>query len=404
VWAAVFWLKGVESERPVHFLLSVVLISLAALTKYFGITMVPLLLAFSVARNKRARLHLLYLLIPIMVLLVFEWASYKMYGVGLIGSALAYPATRGAAFMFSRFFTGLAFTGGCLISVLFFAPFVWSRRAISLGVALSFGIFVLLVAIGRIDPLSFWTDSGVRWAIVMQMALFVVAGAHLMAFAVLDLVKNKDAPSLLLFLWIVGTFVFATFVNWAVTGRTILPMAPAAGILVARALERRYEGREPIQIRRLAAAALIPAALVSLAVTWADFTWANSQRTAARTCKAKLANHKGKIWFQGHWGYQYYMERMGALALDFNQSVLAKDDIMIMPANNSSLRIPPESSFLLTGHFQLMPCSWLSTQQVYLGGAFYSSEAGPMPFVLGPVEPETYLFYRIRPTSAENAG
>jgi hypothetical protein len=44
---------------------------------------------------------------------------------------------------------------------------------------------------------------------------------------------QKSADALLLLLWIVGTFCFATFFNWSITARTFLPMGPAVATPVA---------------------------------------------------------------------------------------------------------------------------------------------------------------------------
>ncbi len=52
VWAAALWVHGLERDDSRLLVLAVVCISLAALTKYFGISLVPLLLAYSWAKNR----------------------------------------------------------------------------------------------------------------------------------------------------------------------------------------------------------------------------------------------------------------------------------------------------------------------------------------------------------------
>ncbi len=44
IWAAIFWIEGIDSDRPVFLAASVILIAASALTKYFGAALVPLLL------------------------------------------------------------------------------------------------------------------------------------------------------------------------------------------------------------------------------------------------------------------------------------------------------------------------------------------------------------------------
>ena len=55
VWAIYFWLRGTEEGCKVSMLASVVLIALSALTKYFGICLLPLLTAHSIASRHEVR-------------------------------------------------------------------------------------------------------------------------------------------------------------------------------------------------------------------------------------------------------------------------------------------------------------------------------------------------------------
>jgi hypothetical protein len=72
----------------------------------------------------------------------------------------------------------------------------------------------------------------------------------------------------MLMLWVLGTFVFAAFMNWTVNARSILPMTPAIGILIVRRLE--YFGMIQTRIRKITLCAISSAAL-ALLVTQADF-------------------------------------------------------------------------------------------------------------------------------------
>src|SRR6185437_11350990 len=52
VWALVFWIEGTERKRLGYFVLAAFLIALAALTKYFGVCLIPLVAAWSIARKR----------------------------------------------------------------------------------------------------------------------------------------------------------------------------------------------------------------------------------------------------------------------------------------------------------------------------------------------------------------
>src|SRR5438067_8694964 len=129
-----------------------------------------------------------------------------------------------------QFLTGLSFTGGCLFPALFYAAFLKSRKVLIGGIA----IFLALLpsfyfGIGR--GLTSRTDV---LAVTAEGALFATIGIGILALAMADVVQRKTAESLLLSLWVFGTFFFATMMNWSITARTLLPMAPAVVILLIR--------------------------------------------------------------------------------------------------------------------------------------------------------------------------
>ena len=71
----------------------------------------------------------------------------------------------------------------------------------------------------------------------IQLTLFIAGGFSVMALAAADAWKRRDADSLLLMLWVLGTFIFTGFVNWTINARSVLPLIPAAGILLARRVD-----------------------------------------------------------------------------------------------------------------------------------------------------------------------
>ena len=69
-----------------------------------------------------------------------------------------------------------------------------------------------------------------------QVVFWAVGGISVLALAFADVFRRRDAYSWLLLLWVFGTFLFTAFFNWTVNGRSLLPLAPAVGILIARRL------------------------------------------------------------------------------------------------------------------------------------------------------------------------
>ncbi|MBI5570088.1 MAG: glycosyltransferase family 39 protein [Desulfomonile tiedjei] len=405
VCSAALWVHGLEDEKWSCLFLAVICISLATLTKYFAISMVPLLFVYSLARTHSVGRWLFLLLIPIAVLVGYEMLTYRLYGTGLLAGAASYAVVAGQTRGWDglvRGLIGLSFTGGCLAAAAFYAPILWPRRAWVTGLAALAVLTGILVSLGNVGSLDLKQGGGIRWGVTLELALFTTAGLHVLLLAGTDLWKRRDPAALLLFLWIFGTFTFTTFLNWSTNARTVLPMVPALGILVVRRLDEVLEGDVTDRLGSVFYP-MIPAAVLALSVTWADFSLAESQRLAARSILADYKGYNHTIWFQGHWGFQYYMEAGGAKPLDFRSPVFEEGDLMVVPSNNSNLSALTPDMFRLTDTRSVMPFRWIGTVQKHLGAGFYSDRWGPLPFAFGSVKPETYEIFVVGRYAEPNA-
>jgi len=169
-------------------------------------------------------------------------------------------------------------------------------------------------------------------------------------------------------------------------------MLPAGAILVIRRLN--YFAKESVSDNWQALWPLLPAALISFLVIWADYSIANIQRSAVNTVGVKLSNYKYQVTFQGHWGFQYYMESLGYKAVDFGVKPSA-GDAMVIPFNNTNLVVPKKDKFTLMGLIQEQPLGWLSVLKFGYAG-FYSSLWGPLPFFIGEIPPEEFFVYTVK--------
>lgn len=402
-WALVLWIRGLERRSPWSLAASGLLIGLCVLTKYFGASLLPLIVAYSLARERRIGSWTLYLLIPAAMLLAYQLGTQALYGRGLLSDAAAYASNwqaRGEDPLYAKFFASLGYAGACVIPVLFFAPLLWSWR-LTLGVLLLLGVGAwvciargatpsyapeLLALQPRLIPIQGWLAFG--------------AGLSMLALAVSDLWRRRDALSLLLFLWLVGTFAFAGFINWTNNGRSVLPIAPVAGILIVRRLEARSPdgtvlgrglGRGPGSSSKLALGlAFAPGVLIALLATWSDYLWSNSVREqSARIC-AEYESQSGTLWFQGHWGFQYYMERGGARPVDRYNGLLKRGDLVIMPRNNTRVKFPASQNHRKIAEIEQSSPPWAHTSSRKLGAGFYASILGPLPYVIGPPPDDLY--------------
>ena len=392
VWAVVLWMRGLESGKHLLLFLGAVLIAVCALTKYFGMILLVLLLVYSLVKKRKLGAWVLFLLIPVIILAGYQWLTYVLYGRGLLLDAVAYatnPRWVGRADLLTKGMTGLVFTGGCIITGLFYIPLLWSRKFITVGVLLTILFIFALSFAEKIGAVTVHNAGVVKWGFLVQLGLMAVAGVSLLGLAGMDLWKCRNAESLLLLLWVLGTFIFAGFINWTVNARSILPMVPAAGILLMRRIERRSRDKEKTKLWWIVWP-LVPAALVAVLVGWADYTWANTARDAAAKIGEKFKDKPGNVWFQAHWGFQYYMEAAGGRALDFEHLELESDDVIIVPLNNTRTRLLSENMVHIGEVFRFAPCRWAATMNYLLGAGFYSDIWGRLPFAIGPVGLEEY--------------
>jgi hypothetical protein len=290
----------------------------------------------------------------------------------------------------------LAFAGGSLLPLLFFAPWLWRRWVLLAGGFVTFGVWYGLfkqwnnLGLPRIIPLSMSKD----WDFLLQMALLTAGGLHLLLLVAADLYRRRDIGSIILALWIMSGLFFAAVLNWTVSARSILPMVPAAAILLVRRLEA---ARGNSMAGGWLLWPLIPAAAVTLSLVIADYQLANSARTAAEQIIAKYKTTDGTVWFEGHSGFQYYMGKLGGQRIDVEQSLLQPGDIVVVPELGTITALPPGSVGWVE-FFQYAPSSWMNLMCGTEGGktaGFYSASDGPVPFVIGKLPPQNYFTVKV---------
>lgn len=387
VWGATLWARGLESKSPAPNIASAMVITAGVLTKFFAISLVPLLLVFTAMSGRRAWPRATLLLMPLLALAVYELYTRHLYGFGHFlasaGYAAAYQENQGLDAA-RKILTGFAFLGAGAAPALFLAPVLW-RDAGRGGVAMLMALAAAGVAAlwwrgwqpaetGKPLPALFW----------LQYALWMAAGIHILLLATAEIYTRRDRWSVLLLLWLVGTLVFGMFLYHFVNIRVLLPALPAVALLCARRLAHLDDPPPRFGLSIALAAALA----LALAVASADLRLANAQRIAAQRIAPET--RPGTTWFSGHWGFQYYMEVRGARPIDRNNPMLRDGDTVVTPANASNrITVKPDGASLPES-MELPVCQWLTTMHQDVGAGFYSEIWGPLPFVFGVVPKEKY--------------
>jgi hypothetical protein len=355
----------------------------------------------------------------------------------MFGAASHYARTYPSVFpggWVAKTIIGLTFAGGSLGPLVIFAPWVWRRRALAAG-----GLAVIGLTLALFWN---WSDFGLfmntnaellkSWEFAAQIAFWAVAGVNLLLLAGSEAwnqdpkseIRNpteirspkseirkpgnqekknflrvpgflaslfpKSEVSLLLVLWILDGLLFATVLNWTINGRSMLPIVPAAAILLVRRLEAAgfLAGGAPPGRRH--AWLLVPLGL-SAALAWsltlADFQMTGVFKTAALDTikKYHAASANRQLWFEGHGTIQYYLEQGGGQPLDITRSVLQPGDLVVVPWMASPFVVlPPGSAALVESLVYLTDIRATLSSGTSEGVAgFYSALTGPVPFAFG---------------------
>ena len=100
VWSMELWIRGLDQKRWWLLALVMLFVSAAVLTKYFGITLLPLLAVYTLARDRRCWRQLLWFCFPIVAVAVYDFLSQAQYGHALFVSAANYSREVAAKYKF----------------------------------------------------------------------------------------------------------------------------------------------------------------------------------------------------------------------------------------------------------------------------------------------------------------
>lgn len=394
VWSVFFWMEGFKTGNPAKLCVAALLIAACSLTKFFGLSLIPLLLTYSLLERRRIGRWLAYLCLPVLALAFYQWLTHRLYGQGLLLNAVAYATQlRVGGELPSKLLAGLAFAGGGMVILLTAAPLLWDRKKLAAGIVMAVMVGLLVLTMKKVGVFPVVDAGNVKWLFVIQISLLVTAGTSLVFLVAMDWLRQKTPASALLGLWVAGTFFFACAVNWTVSGRNILPMLPAVSLLLIRRLEAR-ELLRGWSGTRLLLGPLGVSLLIALLVARADYGLADSARTAASFMTQKLEVTPNAIWFEGHWGFQYYMEKLGAKALDRDHLHLSPNEVIVVPMRNSYLFPLPGDQVAPWSEHEFKASKWLTTMSA--GAGYYSDGWGPLPFVFCSVPAEEYLVFRVK--------
>ena len=117
----------------------------------------------------------------------------------------------------------------------------------------------------------------------------------------------------------------------------------------------------------------------------------NSARHAANVIHEKYRGNPRGVWFEGHWGFQYYMMENGGVPWDYNRRGGRLGDRIIFPENNYYVGFEIPWRTRIVERRTWPAARWVTTMHPYVGAGFYAQFSGPLPFAFAAVPDEGFV-------------
>lgn len=367
-----FWLlaimlavRALDERRSGGFWWAGFAAALAVMTKYIGISIVPLLFGYALFRQRDTKRQLFWgLAVPVAVL-----AGWGLYSKILTGSfhplqAAAYSSPESLPKL-DRIVDTLSFWSGSFLWPLFVIPLASWLDSRSKA-----------VLVGLLAGVAAYRGPHIDGAILAWWMLHQLGGASLLLILCSSCRLRPDADSLFLAAWTLVVLIYCAFLNWMVTARALLLASVPTALLVLRWIESLERRQFCI---RWTWAITIPALMLSWLVALADADFAAAGRHFAQTVVREWRAQGNRVHFAGHWGFQYYMEKEGTAPVNYRRLDLHPGDLVVLPRNNSDVRpiplpLEPIGQWTYPNRYRIA----VQNQACHAG--FYSALDGPVAF------------------------
>ncbi|MDE2491585.1 MAG: hypothetical protein KGM24_12130 [Elusimicrobia bacterium] len=351
---------------------SALLASTAIVIKHTAVFLLPLLLAELVRRKVPPRRLAAYMLLALAPAAADAlWLEpWRLRATESLSSGIS------PLFQLRTF---LAFAGGCGAVTLAwpYARAESPRRSHALRAVAALAAVLLLFS-----PIADARGAPIR--LLDRATGILFAWPALLALLELAEPKARARPGWGLWAaWIAADSAMLLLAPWNLSGRSMLFLLPP---LILSSASRLESALEPRRLRRVYAASLAGTLALSLALGWVDARYADAQRELAASVQRALIDRGRRVWVNGHWGFQYYMEKAGAVEMDARaggwKEVRPGDAVVFPSVNVVTLRrdagvwrLPPAA--VVESRVPLRLMSFRSSQ-----AGFYSNLWGFLPFAL----------------------
>ncbi len=321
------FLLGVDRRRRGWLVTSGILAGLAVLMKYSAVIVVPLVATYALlARRPWA---LLPWSLPCVAILG-AWGFHNVVAHGELHLASVFAITGRIARDRSEV---MHVTPSVVGSICFLFPLLLCAALIRRDRLVLFTASLVLAGF------AFATQAYPERATDPEYLFWSGMGLGAVAICLSDALRRvwprlqrpgteRGADSAFLVAWLCAPFVFTILFTHFQAVRHVLPALPPLVLLAFRYLGEQVS--RPAW-RALTAAVLTAQMALAFLLAAADYEWADAHRAFAASAAEKLGQEPGRIWYAGHWGWQFYAEREGFRQLHEEGPFPAPGELLLWP-------------------------------------------------------------------------
>jgi 4-amino-4-deoxy-L-arabinose transferase-like glycosyltransferase len=344
------FIRGVDTDNKKLLIVSSVIAGLAIMVKYNAVLLICLMVLYSLLNRKFYSLR--YLLITAVIITIYFAHNYYFYGTIhlfqsvlpwlIIGKGVTSGIIPWATTTITLIVSNLNHIGGVSIFTPFLViPFLKSRRNLLLLLILF--IISIILAVALYFASSEFLSGQYT---LLQLIFFTIFVSSSLFFLLLVLFEKKDViikslknifsyrklikvlkfrefnDTIFLLFWIAGIFIFNSIIAGGCPRYNTLLLPPIVFFFI-NIIEKYISLKK---IKKFLALAIASTLILSYILGYADFLYASSYKKFSDSFEFPQDN---SVFFLGHEGFKYYMEKNGAIYYRSYDGELKKGDIII---------------------------------------------------------------------------
>lgn len=403
--ATAVFIKGVDGNQRNLVLLSGALTFLAVMTSYQCLSLIPLMLLYLVLKKRLSLLNVTPAIATIVLFLGYTFLvwqssgglpnfSYDVLGIGLDYNLSSFHV---------KAFAAIAFIGGTVIFPASLFLMLEKKKLDWIVIMLGFvGITLAAILTSLLSGSYMKIFTGVVFVALFTSGLVIayIALKYLLAGVVRWKKRtyvSADRLFLSVWFWVVVSYNLVFMPSISV--RHLLPLFPPVILLFVQRAESVLQGKT----NRLIVVSLLTVLLgmtLSVPAAIADYILAGSYRTAAEEFSDEYGDIADNVYFQGEFGFRYYMEKNGFTMLGPSQTVTEGDIIIrsesssIVGAGDHDLFPEPTAEYVkLLSEEQVDNSFPVLIRTPWTDTGFYSHRMGLLPITVSSSHIDIYSVY-----------